>query len=441
LFEYKTPRALAAFVNDREAKKAEKSEEHAAAKTQTDDAAKKTSNPYERFDAILKANTLDAFRQGESNPLGDVVLTGSTGYLGIHILHDLLKNYKGHIYCPVRAVEKTNAVSRLKEYYYYYFGEDCFDVLDERVSAFDAQVTQPGALDDAVPDGLTVINCAANVKHFSQENDIETVNIDLVRRLIDFCKRKRSRLIHVSTTSIAGYSVDGHPAPDTKLREQDFWIGQNTTENRYVHSKFLAEELVLDAILNHSIKAKIMRPGNLSPRLNDGEFQINFKSNNSMAYLRAFAMLGFVPYDKLDEEMEFSPVDEVAHTILKLSQTPDACIVFHPYNTHSHYFSDILKGFDEAGIKIRSIEDDEFKTVLGKAMKNPEMAMMLRPLMAYDTDDEHEVRELAADNRYTTQVLYRMGYQWPLTAHDYVARFVGVLKQFGFFDDIDGNKQ
>ena len=53
---------------------------------------------------------------------GDVLLTGATGYLGIHILNELLANYHGKILCPVRAKGNDEALSRIKTLYFYYFG-------------------------------------------------------------------------------------------------------------------------------------------------------------------------------------------------------------------------------------------------------------------------------------------------------------------------------
>ena len=65
-----------------------------------------------------------------------------------------------------------------------------FSRFDERVTAFAAEITKPSTL-DVLNDcrGLTVVNCVANVKHFSAGNDIELVNIESVRHLITFCLR------------------------------------------------------------------------------------------------------------------------------------------------------------------------------------------------------------------------------------------------------------
>lgn len=42
-------------------------------------------------------------------------------------------------------------------------------------------------------------------------NDIEEVNVGSVRNLIGFCERTGAALVHVSTVSVAGQSVNGYP--------------------------------------------------------------------------------------------------------------------------------------------------------------------------------------------------------------------------------------
>ena len=355
----------------------------------------------------------------------------------------MLTNYHGKILCPVRAKGNDEALSRIKTLYFYYFGRtEAFSHFDERVTALAAEITQPNALDNtplALWRGvegeapLTVVNCVANVKHFSAGNDIEMVNIESVRHLITFCLRTGSRLIHISTNSIAGISIDNVPGPEVKLTEQSLYIGQNIDANKYVYSKFKAEELVLDAIAHHGLNAKIMRVGNLSARQKDGEFQINFNTNNFLATLRAYVVIGMIPYEALDQRFEFSPIDEVAGAIMLLAQTPKECMVFHPSNTHRQFLSDILIGFAESGITLKRVEKEEFQQALEKMMENPDLVTLLRPLMAYDMGSGHQTRWIEAANDYTTQVLYRMGFQWPSTAADYVHRFVDTIVGFDYF--------
>jgi len=431
LFTQKTPRALAAFVSGSEASATSSVVGDSVADIPLDTPE---AEHYAPLNTLLVSNTLASFREGKRQPIGDVLLTGATGYLGIHILHELLTNYHGKILCPVRAKGNDEALSRIKTLYFYYFGRtEAFSHFDERVSAFVAEVTQPDGLDSITQQGLTVVNCVANVKHFSAGNDIEMVNIESVRHLISFCLRTGSRLIHISTNSIAGISVDNVPGPEVKLTEQSFYIGQNVNERKYTYSKFKAEELVLDAIAHHGLNAKIMRVGNLSARQKDGEFQINFNTNNFLALLRAFVIIGMVPYEKLNVRFEFSPIDEVAHAVMLLAQTPEHCVVFHPYNTHQQFLSDVLNGFAQAGIRLKYVESEEFSQRLNTMMDNPDLVTLLRPLMAYDLGGNRKVRNIECTNDYTTQVLYRLGFQWPPTAADYVHRFVDTIMGFDYF--------
>ena len=430
LFDQKTPRALAILVNGDDAENTSVSDDSAEANNQPSTVNGQQSTVDAQFSDILSANKLEALHSGKRQPIGDVLLTGATGYLGIHILRELLSNYSGRILCPIRAEDNEKAFSRLKSLYFYYF-ED-FTNFDERVTAFTAEVTQPDAF-DSINDQLTVINCVANVKHFSAGNDIEMVNIESVRHLITFCLRTGSRLIHISTNSIAGLSVDGKPGPEVKLTEQTFNIGQNIDANKYVYSKYKAEELVLEAIEQQGLNAKIMRVGNLSARQKDGEFQINFNTNNFLATLRAYVVIGMVPYEALDRRFEFSPIDEVASAILKLAQTPKECIVFHPNNTHRQFLSDILMGFELSGLTLRRVETEEFQQALSRMMENQDLVTLLRPLMAYNVSSKHTMRWIESTNEYTTQVLYRMGFQWPPTAADYVHRFVDTIVGFDYF--------
>ena len=441
IFNLKTPRALAEYVSgnvDADLKSAAQESGISNPLQQTID-----NSEYAAFIPVLDKNNLNAFRNGERQPIGDVLLTGATGYLGIHILNELLTHYHGKILCPLRSKSGDDPTQRLKTLYFYYFGRtETFAHFDERVTTFAAEITEPDALERAAENPrlsilnsqLAVINCVANVKHFSAGNDIEMVNIESVRHLIAFCLRTGSRLIHISTNSIAGISIDNVPGPEVKLTEQDLYIGQNIDANKYVYSKFKAEELVLDAIAHHGLNAKIMRVGNLSARQKDGEFQINFNTNNFLAMLRAYVVIGMVPYKALDERFEFSPIDEVAHAIMLLSQTPKECTVFHPNNTHRQFLSDILNGFAEAGITLKRVETEEFQQALDRMMENPDLVTLLRPLMAYDMGTGHQTRWIESSNEYTTQVLYRLGFQWPITAISYVHRFVDTIVGFNYFD-------
>lgn len=118
---------------------------------------------------------------------------------------------------------------------------------------------------------------------------------------------------------------------------------------------------------------------------------------------------------------------------VRLSRRLKECTVFHPCNTHRQFLSDILIGFAESGITLKRVETEEFQQALEKMMNNPDLVTLLRPLMAYNISASHKTRWIESTNNYTTQVLYRQGFQWPTTAADYVHRFVDTIIGYDYF--------
>ena len=91
----------------------------------------------------------------------------------------------------------------------------------------------------------------------------------------------------------------------------------DSMNNKYVLSKYHAEEKVLEAIRD-GLDAKIMRVGNLMGRYSDGEFQINSRSNAFLSALKGFATIGMCPISHATDPMRLSPIDLTARTIVLL---------------------------------------------------------------------------------------------------------------------------
>lgn len=416
IFALKTPRAIAAKCSD---------------KGEFSDGLGEYD--YSVFDKTLSGNSLSALKDGKHR-IGNLLLTGATGFLGIHVLKYFLDNYSGHVYCLLRGSRNSSAEKRLRGQLYYYFEDNFEQHFENRITVVEGSVTEKSwfeTLKDAKID--TVINCAALVKHFSETDDIERVNAGGVKNLIEFCKEHDSMIVQVSTGSVAGDRVNGFPAKEIPFTEQTFYFGQ-TIDNQYVHSKFIAERYVLEAI-NEGVRGKIMRVGNLAARSSDGEFQINFVTNGFMGRLRAYLVIGAYPYSIMNYPVEMAPIDETAEAIVRLCATPDKCCIFHPFNNHYVPLGDIILQMRKMGMNIKLVEDDMFMKMLQKAQESPENAAKLTTLLAYDNKDSSKTVEMIpAENEYTTQVLYRLGFSWSMTSRDYMNSFLTALDGLGFFD-------
>ena len=425
VFANPTPRQLARLITG---------------ETETESTDEVSSFDYTAINNLLQRNTLNNFRQGERQALGNVLLTGATGYLGIHILHDLIASDAPHIYCLVRGKSQAKAESRLRTLLYYYFSQSYKDLFGERLHVILGDVTddlvglvQGAAADSDAPVQIdTVFNCAAVVKHFSKGTEIEDVNIGGARRCVEFCVQTGARLVHISTASTRGLWAG--EVKDEVFTEQRFYMGQYLG-NQYIYSKFMAERVILDAVALHGLNAKIMRVGNLAARSTDGEFQANFSTNSFMGRIRVYNMLGCCPYSMRNKRVEFSPINEVAHAIVLLSSTPKACTVFHPYNIHNQFLGDVLTGLSTVGDGIRFVEQEDFAEAMERAKDDPQKAKQMSSLLAYqDMAHGQKTTDVERDNDYTTQVLYRLGFAWSPTSWDYVERMLAAIGGFGFFE-------
>jgi amino acid adenylation domain-containing protein len=384
---------------------------------------------YTAINNLLQRNTLDNFRKGERQTLGNVLLTGATGYLGIHILRELIDSDATNIYCLVRGKTQEAAESRLRTLLYYYFADSFKTLFGTRLFVVLGDVTSDFS------EGLevdTVFNCAAIVKHFSEGTEIEDVNIGGAKRCVDFCLKTGAQLVHVSTASTRGLWAG--TIKDEVFTEQRFYMGQ-FLGNKYIYSKFMAERLILDAVALHGLRAKIMRVGNLAARSTDGEFQANFSTNSFMGRIKVYNMLGCCPYAMRNKQVEFSPINEVSKAIVLLATTPKDCTVFHPYNIHGQFLGDVLLGLKSVGEGIQFVEQDAFAEAMEQAKNDPQKARQLSSLLAYqDMAHGQKTADVKRDNDYTTQVLYRLGFEFSPTSWDYVERMLTAIGGFGFFD-------
>lgn len=266
--------------------------------------------------------------------LSTVLITGVTGFLGIHLLKNLLINEKVEkIYCIIRNKINLNGKIRLQKMIDFYFASDenLLKLIDKKVIILNGDITKNQlGLDQNTyfkikEDVTCVINSAANVKHFAKPGKIYIDNVQSVINLIDFCEDKIS-LAHISTLSIAGYK--GDLTKNKVFDENTLFINQEFNNNPYLVTKFEAEKEILEATSN-GLNAVIFRLGNIMPRASDGVFQENSNQNVFLASLKAIIDSKVVAKDLLGLKLEFSPVDECADIILGLLENSSSNSIYH----------------------------------------------------------------------------------------------------------------
>ena len=384
----------------------------------------------------LKHNVIDEVNDIKIDyQFSKVLLTGATGFLGIHILRELL-NQKCHVVALVRGGQLSSK-DRLLALMGYYFDSPLEEEIDQYVEVVDGDVTDETLYDKLKDyDFNIIINSAAIVKHFANDDIIEKVNVGGVKNLIEIAKKKDARIIQISTLSVAGENVD-HKFEDTlKIKEDMLDFGQDIS-NKYVHSKVNAEKVLLEAVDNDGVDGKIIRVGNLMSRNSDGEFQANSITNGFMRDLKGYATLHKFPVDSMDSTIDFSPIDEVAKTIILLSKTPKKFTVFHSANAHTVEMGDIIYVLNELGFDIDVVDDKTFIECMKSMMMDDKKSMLVSSLISYSSSDMLTHSFIGSDNTFTNKALYRLSYKWPITDYPYLKQAIESLQTLGFFERDD----
>lgn len=381
----------------------------------------------------LQYNTMEYASQVKREPLGDVLLTGAIGFLGIHILKELIDRKEGNVVCLVRRGSFASPLKRLKSMLMYYFDDIFEDALKNRITVVEADISDD-SLEEALKDSHfdTIINCAACVKHYAADDILERINVHGVENMIKVAQARNAKMIQISTISVAGAHTEETWKLGIKARESSLFVIDDMG-NKYGISKYHAELRMLEAIKN-GMRGKIIRVGNLMGRHSDGEFQINFNTNAFLNALRGFATIGKSPISHATDPMSFSPIDMTAKAVVLLAGTND---IFTAFNSDSRFIFDewqLIEVANHCGVKITPVPDDEYYADYHRMLGDSRINSKLQGLMTNDRPDIHGVE---TENKFTTNILYRLGFSWPLPTQEYLERAIMSLLTMDYFEQDD----
>jgi len=388
--------------------------------------------------SLLAGNQIGRIAPPQRCEVGNLLLAGATGFLGIHILDEYLTRDTGTAYCLVRGRNTEDCRSRLAELLQFYFGSKYANLDRIEVICADLQKENLGlsAEDYArlAENVDTVINCAASVKHYGSYQYFYDANVLTTRHLIDFCRASGAKLIHTSTLSVSGNSfaddfgaMEGQEQMD--FAENNLYIGQ-PLGNVYARSKFEAEKAVYEAMAD-GLPANIMRMGNLTNRTVDGMFQKNHESNAFLKRLKAVLDLQAFPDYLLNLYAEFTPIDEAASAVMTLVRhfTPE-CNTFHINSPNVVYLDRLIDTFRSFGFAMTVLEEKPFADVL----KSNEAILSS---LINDMDENSRLNYdsgIHIRNAFTVRYLQQLGFVWSDIDREYLKRYVDHFLNLGFLE-------
>lgn len=362
---------------------------------------------------------------------GGILLTGATGYLGAHLLHDMLADGDATLTCLVRGDSDERARASLLRKLHWYFPETDWAAYGERLRVTLADVSEQDlglsrrAYEELAMTQRVIIHAAANVSHVGAASAFFRVNTDSVAKLIELAQRGvPKQLHHISTLSVAGH-FDG-PPPIREFAEENLEEGQ-VFPAPYAESKYRAEVLMRRAF-ESGLSGAIHRVGYIGPHSRSGRFQQNIHENFVASYLRACVALGFAPH--LPEvRVRVTPVDTVASGILTLMKRGETRGATYHVETHSDLSQyDIVRVLHAAGYPVRLLPLADF------IEKAPRLSSDSGALATLIPSDSLSGEHVPIVSRHTQAELARLGFDFPRCTSAWLGKFLEHAIGVGFIE-------
>jgi len=272
-----------------------------------------------RLNLTMRTDAVPSYPRPQWRAPREVLLTGATGFLGAHLLRELLATTDARVHCLVRARDDADARSRIRRSAQRY--ELALRAAD-RVVPLAGDLAEPrlGLSDQAFRDlahGVDVIyHAGALVNFIYPYQDLRAANVAGTREVIRLAGLYRGIPVHyVSTTAVlAGLGVAG----TRKVTEETPLADPELLRMGYVETKYVAEEL-LRAAGRGGLPVAIYRPLDIVGSVRTGAWST---STEMAALIRFIADTGLAP--DIDLPLDFVAADICAAAIRHISVTEGA---------------------------------------------------------------------------------------------------------------------
>jgi len=315
-----------------------------------------------------------------------ILLTGATGYLGPHLLAELMNATGATVHCLVRAANEERGYTRIRgalEHYGLWS-----DAWRSRIEPVIGELGAPrlglsAQRFEALAEGLdTIYHAAAWLNTVYPYELLKPANVDGTHDILRLATCGRSKQVHhISTIAVFPIGVEHDGA--TLFEEHTFETCGLAAG--YCESKWVAERLAAEAAAR-GVPVAIYRPGFITGDSGTG------RSNTDdllCRLLKGCIELGAMP--DVDTLQDMTPVDYASRAIvhLSLSRRP-ASGYYHIVNPKPLHWGKLREWIESRGYPIRPLPyDDWLGRVHADCLRNA--SNPLRPLLPALLRDQNEL--------------------------------------------------
>ncbi|MCX4821024.1 thioester reductase domain-containing protein [Streptomyces sp. NBC_01142] len=314
----------------------------------------------------------------EPLPPRRILLTGATGFLGSHMLLDLLRHSDAHVYCLVRAADEEAAVARLGEALQSY-QQPWSSEIRRRVTVLPGDIRRPHlGLSDDVWDMLaheldSVVGVAAAVDFLRGYQSLRQSNVLGALTLAELAATGRPKpLHHISSIAVFNEVGIASMGEDDPLAHVDRLIAG------YDQTKWAAE-VALRRARDHGLVVTAMRPGGIGGHTRTGAYN---PQDLSSGLISAFGRFRTVPAFRY---LNAAPVDWVSRVAVGVICEPDAWGYDYNLTGVPNTLDGVVRDMALGGMHVRVQDWDEWRTdALARLEADPvpELAFLTRVLQS-----------------------------------------------------------
>lgn len=325
-----------------------------------------------------------------------ILMTGGHGFLGSHMLLELLKETQATITCLVRANSLDDLRNKVKQdlarFNLAYLSEN------SRIHWVIGDLSLPQlGLDSKIYQQLceqvdSIYHSGAWVNHILNYENLRISNVESTIELLKMASTHSPKMLnYISTTSLE--TVTRHP-------EQLEHMGG------YIQSKWASEKILLNAS-QHGFDVRIFRAGNITGHSQTGISVVD--NNHAMSLVKCCIQLGITPDWIFPVEM--MPVDLLSRAIVKLSLLKKANrMIWSLNNIQDLSWKNYMDYLNQLGFNIRTVPFIEWQA----ALKTVDEDTPLFAFKAFYTElSPEDVMRSEENPVFKEDVLRELGLEYP----------------------------
>ncbi|WP_405438471.1 amino acid adenylation domain-containing protein [Streptomyces anulatus] len=332
---------------------------------------------------------------GDVHRPSDYLVTGGTGFFGVHLLAELLRRSDEVVHCLVRARTRGEAEQRLtKQMRAQGLWSDAYR---KRLQVHPGDLAKPRA--DWSPEDLpgtgrrigAVVHNGARVNHLEQYRDLRAVNVLSVPEILALTAESGAEVHFVSTLSVAELLP---PSRSDELHDSPRTVSERLNSG-YNQTKWVAEGLFLRAA-GRGHPVLIHRPGHLGGAVENGWMPVQ---DSFVQFVRTCAGVGGVP--SFAPPLDLLPVDTAAAQLVStvLSGVSDRTPRNMP-ETHGLGMARLADLLSDEGRRVRLMHRDEWNAAVWQAARSGTGGSVSPVALAMEPGPGQQSDELAGDLAY-----------------------------------------